>query len=79
MAKKKPKRAGSSKAGRPEKEGPRLANGRLAPPGPNERVAELRKALLGDRSSTSPLHPTRSTWTTPWASCRCACTGQHWP
>lgn len=35
---------GSSKAGRPRKEGDRYPNGRLKPPGPNERVLEKRRA-----------------------------------
>lgn len=34
-------------AGRPRKEGPRYANGRLKPEGPNARVVEIRRALLG--------------------------------
>lgn len=40
---------GHSRAGRPRKAGPRYANGRLKPPGPNEKVVEQRRALLGDR------------------------------
>lgn len=41
---KKTKRRGSSKAGRPRKEGERYANGRLKPRGPNETVIAKRKA-----------------------------------
>ena len=38
------KRRGSSKAGRPRKEGERYANGRLKPAGPNETVVAKRRA-----------------------------------
>lgn len=38
------KRRGSSKAGRPRKEGERYANGRLKPAGPNAMVIEKRRA-----------------------------------
>lgn len=38
------KRMGSSKAGRPRKEGERYPNGRLKPAGPNETVVAKRKA-----------------------------------
>ena len=47
----KSQRAGSighSRAGRPRKEGPRYANGRLKPPGPNEKVVAHRRMLLGE-------------------------------
>lgn len=43
------KRRGSSKAGRPRKEGERYANGRLKPAGPNETVIAKRK--IGDASA----------------------------
>lgn len=38
---------GHSRAGRPRKDGPRYANGRLKPAGPNEKVVAERRALLG--------------------------------
>ena len=44
MTKSKSKRRGSSKAGRPRKEGPRAPNGRLLPPGPNEMTIQKRRA-----------------------------------
>ena len=44
MPKRKTKRRGSSKAGRPRKEGERYANGRLKPSGPNATVIEKRRA-----------------------------------
>lgn len=39
---------GHSRAGRPRKEGERYDNGRLKPTGPNLRVVEMRRSLLGD-------------------------------
>lgn len=44
MTKRKRKARGSSKAGRPRKEGDRYPSGKLKPPGPNERVIVKRKA-----------------------------------
>lgn len=44
MTKRTSKRRGSSKAGRPRKEGDRYANGRLKPSGPNATVIEKRRA-----------------------------------
>lgn len=47
------KRRGSSKAGRPRKEGDRYPSGKLKPPGPNARTVDRRKA--GD--SEAGEHP----------------------
>lgn len=44
MTKRKRKARGSSRAGRPRKEGDRYPSGKLKPPGPNERVIVKRKA-----------------------------------
>lgn len=49
MARRKQRRKGSSKAGRPRKGGSRYPSGKLKPAGPNETVLERRKA--GDASA----------------------------
>jgi hypothetical protein len=50
------KRRGSSKAGRPKKDGARFGNGRLKPAGPSELTLERRRELAADiTQTTNPL------------------------
>jgi hypothetical protein len=58
----KSKARGSSKAGRPRKEGERYPSGRLKPPGPNERTIVRRKA--GD--SEAGEHPIDFAYSQGW-------------
>ncbi len=50
------KRPEPTRKGRPKKQGDRFPNGRLKPPGPNERVVAMRKAICDDVTmATCPL------------------------
>ena len=54
-------RSGSSRGGRPRKEGERYPSGQLKPPGPNERVIALRTALLtGGNLGSGPVDITKA-------------------
>ena len=59
MTKRSNRRRGSSKAGRPRKEGERYPGGQLKPPGPNEITIARRRELVGEKGdltrATSPM------------------------